>query len=136
MARECPICRDRPVTKPNLGMCNVCFAQEHGGRVGRAQQSEENKAIHATILRRMQMKKNVAEGLRQAAARAEGDLKTLLERAAIIADDGDVLLHGSEVYALPAVLPSPVEKQPVTTQVELASERSDDALVILHAGQE
>lgn len=141
MTRLCPVCGNNHVTKPQLGMCNVCFAQEHGGRVGMAQQSAENKAIHQTILRRMQMKRDTAEGLRQVASRATGDLRVLLLRAAIIADDGDPLLFeaGSDleqmdkgVQRMKAETQQELVQQPERVQAVLA----DAPLLIVHGGAE
>lgn len=133
MARVCPVCGNNPVTKPALGMCNVCWYQEHGARTQMAQQNAENKAIHAKIQRRLQMKRDVAEGLRQLAAQAKNaEQRALLARAAIIADDQDPLLYDDEVVIAPSV-PEPGLRE-VFEEVLTPVPVSD--VVIVHGGTE
>jgi hypothetical protein len=108
MARLCPVCGDRAVTQPRIGMCNVCFADMQLQQQRRAEHRADQVSALTKVKAREDVRAATAFQLREALAGRMHVTDLMLVRAATILEGReDVLLTET-----PPVVASPMQPAP------------------------
>lgn len=119
----CPVCGDRSVTKPQLGMCNVCFADMRDMDQKKAQHRADFLNAAQAVQRREAVRVEVAHRLRSLAATSPEPNKSLFEVAALICEGRDPLMLPVNIQT---DLDTSVPLQPQTQQVSVEIESNEE----------
>jgi len=108
MAVLCPVCGDRAVTQPRIGMCNVCFADMQLQQKRRAEHRNDQVNALTKVKAREDVRAATAFQLREALAGRMHVTDLMLVRAATILEGReDVLLTETQPVVASPMQPAP-----------------------------